>query len=292
MAAAWIDPVAFSLGPISVKWYGVAYIVGILWAWAWARRLLKSYDFSISPLQLEAFISWSIVGIIVGGRLGYCLLYHPLAFLANPIEILYVWEGGMAFHGGLIGVMLATYFFAKKHGVGLIQFYDLIVLCAPLGLLTGRIANFINAEHFGRPTTVSWGMYFPDGGGVLRHPSQLYEAFLEGILLFIVLNVLYVCWSLCRKVPGIIGGSFLVGYSLVRIVGEVFRQPEAHIDFLPLSITYGQCLSLIQLAAGIWWMHFCFVRGMVILTRSATLEKGSRAQATHNNTSHNPSNRT
>ena len=246
-----IDPVLISIGPLAIRWYSLAYIAGILIGWRYIVGLAKQKPGVIDNAAIDDLIVWLVFGIILGGRLGYVLFYKPGYYLANPIEALYVWQGGMSFHGGAIGVILALAIFSRKRGVALLPLADLVACAAPIGLFFGRIANFINGELFGRPADVAWAMVFPRGGPEPRHPSQLYESFLEGLLLFLILAVLW-RFTRLRDRPGALGGVFLLGYGAFRMFVEQFREPDAHLGFLVAGATMGQLLSLPLVAAGIW----------------------------------------
>lgn len=244
-----IDPVAFQIGPLLVRWYALAYLGGILLGWAYADRLVRKPALwpkgkaPCTPDQISDFVTWVTLGIILGGRLGYVLFYNPLHYLYHPAEILSVWQGGMSFHGGLIGVMLAILIFTRRNAVSIGGFADLVAMVAPIGLLLGRLANFINGELWGRVTTAPVGMIFPDGGPFPRHPSQLYEAGLEGLALLLLL---FVAGNYMRALtrPWLITGLFGIGYGAARIFVEFFREPDAHIGFLFGGITMGMLLSL------------------------------------------------
>jgi phosphatidylglycerol---prolipoprotein diacylglyceryl transferase len=244
-----IDPVAIELGPFAVRWYALAYIAGILLGWRYAIYLAARPPVFMSREAIDDFIVWVTLGIILGGRLGYVIFYKPVHYLANPLEALYVWQGGMSFHGGLIGVLAAIWLFAHQRRIPVLALGDLVASVVPIGLFFGRIANFINGELYGRPSDVSWAMVFPGGGPLPRHPSQLYEAFLEGIALFLVL-----AWFArqpgWRDRPGRIGGLFLAGYAVARIISEAFREPDAHLGFFLGGVTMGQLLSLPMLLVG------------------------------------------
>jgi phosphatidylglycerol:prolipoprotein diacylglycerol transferase len=203
----------------------------------------------LSARAIDDFLFWATIGIVLGGRIGYVLFYKPGYYLENPLEIVFLWRGGMSFHGGLLGVFTALLFFARSEKVPLTALSDIVAAAAPIGLFLGRLANFVNGELFGRPTDVPWGMVFPAGGPVVRHPSQLYEAGLEGIALFLALFVLVRLGAL--RASGRLTGAFLVGYALARLVSEMFREPDLHIGFLAGGITMGQVLSLPMLLAGI-----------------------------------------
>lgn len=248
-----IDPVLVEIGPFAIRWYALAYIAGIVLGWLLARRLVALPPAVASREQLDDYVTWATLGIILGGRLGYVLFYRPGHFLSHPAEILAVWQGGMSFHGGMLGVILATLLFCRWQGIDPLGFGDRIAPVVPIGLLFGRLANFINGELWGRVTDLPWGMVFPTGGPEPRHPSQLYQAGLEGLVLLALLLVL-VHRSAIRARRGFLTGAFLAGYAVARLVGELFRQPDAHLGFLFGGVTMGQLLSLPMLAAGLWLM--------------------------------------
>ncbi len=249
------DPVAISIGPIAIRWYALAYIGGIVLGWIYARSLVKKERLwggpaPITLVQLDDFILWVTIGIIVGGRTGYVLFYNPAYFVQHPAEILQLWNGGMSFHGGFLGCVAAVMVFARKNGISILSLGDITTAVAPIGILLGRIANFINSELWGRPadSSVPWAMVFPNGGPLPRHPSQLYEAGLEGILLFLVLAVMIRMGALKR--PGLILGSFIAIYGLARITGEFFREPDPQLGFLWGGLTMGMLLSVPMIIAG------------------------------------------
>jgi phosphatidylglycerol:prolipoprotein diacylglycerol transferase len=247
-----IDPIAIQIGPLAVRWYALAYIAGIVLGWRYAIHLAARPPVFLTREAVDDFIVWVTLGIILGGRLGYVLFYKPGHYLFHPHEALFLWQGGMSFHGGLIGVLVAVWLFARRRGVPVLAMGDLVATVAPIGLLFGRIANFINGELYGRVAPdVAWAMVFPGGGPWPRHPSQLYEAALEGLVLFAVM-----AWAAhradWRTRPGRVGGVFLAGYALARITAELFREPDAHLGFIVSGITMGQILSLPMLAAGIY----------------------------------------
>lgn len=244
-----IDPVLFALGPIVVRWYALAYIVGLLAGWRYMGWLAGHAPVVAGARDVDDFLVWATLGVVLGGRLGYVLFYQPAYYFQNPLAVLAVWQGGMSFHGGLLGVIAATWLFAGRRGIGALAFGDLVACTAPIGLFLGRLANFVNGELFGRATDVPWAMVFPRGGPEPRHPSQLYEAALEGVLLFAVLHLLWRQEAFRRR-PGLLGGVFLAGYALARALAELFREPDAYIGFLWGGITMGQLLSLPMLAAG------------------------------------------
>ena len=236
------DPVAFSLFAFEIRWYSLSYIFGILFGWFYCKRFLIK-DKTISSL-FDDLISYLIIGIILGGRLGYIIFYNLKYYSQNLIEIFFIWEGGMSFHGGLVGIIIATYFYSKKHKINKYVFLDLISVCAPIGLFFGRIANFINSELIGKATNANWGVIFPLIDNVPRHPSQLYESFLEGIILFIILNIIYF-----RKIvrTGIVSCAFLFFYGIFRYVSEIFREPDTHIGYLVGSFSMGMLLSSLMI---------------------------------------------
>jgi phosphatidylglycerol:prolipoprotein diacylglycerol transferase len=246
-----IEPEIFRIGPFALRWYAVAYIAGIVIGWRLALRVVDQSPRFMTRLAIDDFVAWATLGVILGGRLGYVIFYKPGYYLAHPLEILALWNGGMSFHGGMLGVIGATLAFAWKRGIPLLALGDVVALMAPIGLFFGRIANFINGELFGRATDVGWAMIFPtDPLRLPRHPSQLYEALLEGLVLFAVLA--WLAWFMqARRRPGMIGGAFLIGYALARIVCEFFREPDAHLGFLYAGATMGQLLCIPMLLAGI-----------------------------------------
>ena len=244
-----IDPVLFEIGPFAIRWYALSYIVGLLLAWRYCRALSKRPPNALDPEAFDDFLLWATLGVVLGGRLGYVIFYQPGFFLENPGRILAVWQGGMSFHGGLIGVLLAIGLFARQRGVHYFTVADIVGAATPIGLLLGRIANFINGELYGRASDLPWAMVFPTGGPAPRHPSQLYEAALEGLLLFALLYWLVRLGWLKRT--GAISGVFLIGYGLGRGVVEFFREPDAHLGFILGPFTMGQLLSLPLILAGI-----------------------------------------
>ncbi len=252
-----IDPVAVAIGPLAIRWYALAYVVGILLGWHWAVRLGRTPPL-VAKLAVDDFAMWATIGIVLGGRLGYVLFYKPLFFLYNPLEILQVWQGGMSFHGGFLGVMTAVVVFSRRRGIPLFVMGDLIACAAPIGLFFGRIANFVNGELWGRVTDVPWAMAFPTGGPELRHPSQLYQAGLEGVALFAAMSLVVALGG--RRRPGLLIGVFLLGYGVARVIGEFFRQPDAHLGFLFAGATMGQLLSVPMLLAGMWFVRRALIR--------------------------------
>jgi phosphatidylglycerol:prolipoprotein diacylglycerol transferase len=251
-----IDPVIVSFGPFAIRWYALSYVAGLFIGWWVMSRLAERPPAPgqapvLSKALIDDFLLWATLGVILGGRLGYVLFYNPAHFLAHPLDILKIWQGGMSFHGGLLGVVAAVILFARHRRVPVLAIGDLTCLVAPIGLFFGRIANFINGELYGRPADVPWAMVFPtDPTGQPRHPSQLYEAALEGLLLFLILAAL-TRYADARGRPGLITGAFLLGYGFFRSLAELFRQPDAHIGFLSGATTMGQWLSVPVAAAGV-----------------------------------------
>jgi phosphatidylglycerol:prolipoprotein diacylglycerol transferase len=226
-----IDPIALQIGPVAVRWYGLAYVAGLLLGWLYLKRLVSTPRLwrdekpPFSPELADDLFIWVAIGVIVGGRLGHVLLYEPGYYLSNPLQILYVWQGGMAFHGGMLGTILAMYLFARRQGVSALSVMDTVSAAVPIGLFFGRIANFINAEIVGSVTTVPWGIVFPGYGDQPRHPAMLYEAALEGAALFLILRYL-IYRQRALATPGLIGAAFLAGYGGFRIVCEFFKYDE------------------------------------------------------------------
>jgi len=245
-----IDPVALEIGPLALRWYGLAYIAGLVLGWQYCKALTaRTPDGALTRAAFDDFLLWATLAVLFGGRLGYVVFYQPGHFLAHPGQALMLWQGGMSFHGGLLGVVLAIVLFARKRGLRLLAFADVIACAAPIGLFFGRIANFINGELWGRPAPdVPWAMAFPTGGPVPRHPSQLYEALLEGVVLFAVLFVMQRRGGLAR--PGVATGTFVAGYGVARFIAEFFRAPDPFLGYLALGTTMGQLLSLPMILAG------------------------------------------
>ncbi|WP_376095225.1 prolipoprotein diacylglyceryl transferase [Roseomonas sp. CCTCC AB2023176] len=248
-----IDPVAVAIGPFQVRWYALAYIVGIVLAWQVARRLAPRPPVAATPVQVDDFVTWATLGVVLGGRLGYILFYRPDILWTAPWEALYLWQGGMSFHGGALGVIVAIFWFAWRNRIPPLPFADRITSVVPIGLGLGRLANFVNGELWGRPSDVPWAMVFPHAGPEPRHPSQLYQFMLEGVVLFVILQVL-IRNDAIRARPGFVSGAFLAGYGVARIVGEFFRQPDAHLGFLFAGATMGQLLSVPMVIVGAWLM--------------------------------------
>jgi phosphatidylglycerol---prolipoprotein diacylglyceryl transferase len=247
-----IDPVALQLGPLAIRWYSLAYIAGILLGyWYVAREHARRPIPGLSQKALDDIITWAVLGVVGGGRLGYVLFYKPDYYLQHPGQILHVWEGGMSFHGGLLGVIIAFILFSRRHGIRFFHMIDIIACATPIGLFFGRLANFINGELYGRVTDVPWGMLFPTGGDMPRHPSQLYEAGLEGIVLFALLYYM-LKYTRARNKPGMLGGTFIAGYACARIIVEYVREPDAFLGMFFGYVTMGQLLSLPMLAYGLY----------------------------------------
>ena len=272
------DPVIVQLGPFAIRWYALAYIAGLVLGWRLMRRLAERSPVVATPVQVDDFLTWATLGVVLGGRLGYVLFYQPGVYFSHPHLILAVWEGGMSFHGGMLGVAVAIMVFCRRNGIPLLGFADRIAVCAPIGLFLGRIANFINGELWGRPAPLWWpgAMVFPNAEPttqpsmqvydalrntvcagldpsrcVPRFPSELYEATLEGLVLLGVMLLLARSEAL-RARFGWLTGAFLIGYGIARITGECFREPDAFLGFLPFGTTMGQVLCIPMLIAGAW----------------------------------------
>jgi phosphatidylglycerol---prolipoprotein diacylglyceryl transferase len=253
------DPVIVQVGPLAIRWYALAYITSLVLGWRLVRRFARLAPPVGSDLQVDDFLTWATLGVVLGGRLGYVLFYQPQVYLAHPGMILAVWEGGMSFHGGMLGVAAAISIFCYRNAIPLLGFADRIAIVAPMGLGLGRVANFINGELWGRPAPdwLPWAMKFPRAPDcpsfpdmcVARHPSQLYEALMEGVVLFAVMFVLSRSERL-RARFGLLTGVFLCGYGIARIIGEYFREPDAFLGFLAFGATMGQILSLPMVLAG------------------------------------------
>jgi phosphatidylglycerol---prolipoprotein diacylglyceryl transferase len=243
-----IDPVAISLGPVKVHWYGLMYLVGFLGFWWLGKARARQTHGMVKPEQVGDMLFYAVLGVVLGGRVGYIIFYNFSQFLQDPLVIFRVWQGGMSFHGGLLGVMLAMWFYQRKHGWGFWRIMDFVAPMVPIGLGAGRIGNFINGELWGRVTDLPWGMVFPHGGPMPRHPSQLYEALLEGLVLFLIL------WFFSAKPrpAGAVSGLFLVGYGVFRFSVEFIREPDRHIGYLAFDwFTLGMLLTLPMILAGL-----------------------------------------
>ena len=248
------DPVLVHIGPFAIRWYALAYIAGILIGWIYARAIIRNERYWGGPAPMtvadyDDFIVWVTLGIILGGRIGYVLFYNPDYFAAHPLESFELWKGGMSFHGGFTGCVLAVILFAKSRGIPVFSLGDVTCAVGPIGLLLGRLANFVNGELWGRTTDVPWAMVFPSGGPLPRHPSQLYEATLEGLGLLLLLAICIRAGALRR--PGLIIGLFAVGYAIARAFCELFREPDAQLGFLWGGLTMGMLLSVPLLLFGI-----------------------------------------
>ncbi len=247
-----IDPIAFSIGPLSVRWYALAYIAGFLLGWRYCLYLVGlNKDVRPDKDDIDDYLPWAILGVILGGRFGYVLFYQSSLYMDNPLEILKLWHGGMSFHGGVVGVVLSLLIYAGVKKINVFRLADMASCAAPIGVFFGRITNFINGELFGRVTDVPWGIVFPRGGELPRHPSQLYESLLEGLVLFTILAILARRGSI-RKRPGILSGVFLFGYGFFRSVAELFRQPDDQLGFLWGGSSMGQLLSVPMMLAGLF----------------------------------------
>ncbi len=241
------DPVAFNFFALEIRWYSLSYIFGIILAWVYCKRFLIKDERELK--LFDDLISFLIIGVIVGGRLGYVIFYNPIYYLKNPIEILMLWNGGMSFHGGTLGVIFATYLFSKKNKNNSFVFLDLIAMSAPIGIFLGRIANFINSELYGRQTDFLLSVKFEKVDDLHRHPSQIYEAFFEGIVLFIFMNFFF--RKYLYKSPGVISSLFLVFYSIFRFLIEYTREPDSHLGFVFLNLTQGQIISILFFIIGL-----------------------------------------
>lgn len=264
-----IDPIAFSLGPFHIRWYALAYLAGFVLGWRYALRLAGLYGGRRPDrADIDDFLTWAVLGVILGGRLGYVLFYQPEYYLENPLEALKIWKGGMAFHGGAAGVILAIILFSWRRGFSIFRLGDIVCAAVPIGLFFGRLANFVNGELYGRPADVAWAMKFPGGGDALRHPSQLYEAGLEGLLLFLILFVLIRIRAV-RERPGIIAGAFLAGYGVFRSLVEFFREPDAQLGFILGEFSMGQILSLPMVIAGLVMIGYAVIKHKTSAAQSA-----------------------
>lgn len=242
-----IDPIAFSIGPIVIRWYALAYLAGFLLGWKYClSQVNEGEEKRPNRTDVDNFLTWAIIGVIIGGRFGYVMFYQPAYFMENPNEIYKIWRGGMSFHGGMLGVMVAMFGYASKHKFQIFKLSDIVCAAAPIGLFFGRLANFINAELYGRVTDRPWGVIFP-GQTEPRHPSQLYEAALEGLVLFIILYIL----SKKGSKSGVITGVFLIGYGVFRALVEFVREPDPQIGLIAGYFSMGQILCLPMMLAGL-----------------------------------------
>jgi len=248
-----IDPVIFQIyGPIALRWYNLAYIIGLMGGLFYCQHLVRTFPvLHLTKEQIDKFLSWAIFAIILGGRLGEIIFYPQEAFLKDGWQALRVWEGGMSFHGATLGLFFAFYLFSKKEKISIYKLGDCVTAAAPIGLFFGRIANFINDELYGRVTNVPWAVSFPSGGYLPRHPSQLYESFLEGFLLFLLLFVAIYRFDALKR-PGVISGLFSLGYGLSRFFVEFLREPDGLVRILNITLTTGQILSLPMILGGLY----------------------------------------
>lgn len=253
------DPVAIHLGPVAIRWYGLMYLVGFgVSFWLGRYRIARAKAGRVTHAILDDLLFFVVLGVVFGGRLGYVLFYKPAYYFSNPLEIIAVWHGGMSFHGGLLGVLLAVWWVARKHGLRWLELTDFVAPLIPLALAAGRLGNFINGELYGRVTDVPWGMLFqaPGAGPLPRHPSQLYEFSLEGVLLFVILWV----FSAKPRPLGAVSGAFLLGYGTFRFIAEFFREPDDFLGLLALGLSMGQWLSLPMIVLGIAMLVWAFNR--------------------------------
>jgi len=258
------DPVIVSIGPFAIRWYALAYIFGILLGWLYARAIIRNETLwggkaPMTVTDYDDFVVWVTLGIILGGRIGYVLFYNPAYFLTHPGEMLQLWNGGMSFHGGFAGCVIAVILFAWRRNIPLLSLGDITCAAGPIGLCLGRLANFINGELWGRPADVPWAMVFPNGGPLPRHPSQLYEAALEGLVLLLVLAFAVRAGAL--KWPGLIIGIFAIGYAVARSFCEMFREPDAQLGFLFGGLTMGMLLSVPLFLAGLGFAVYALKQG-------------------------------
>ena len=255
MLAPDIDPIAIALGPIKVHWYGLMYVLGLLALWFFAARRARQPGSGWTPEQVSDFVFYGALGVILGGRIGYMLFYNLSHYIEHPLNVLKVWQGGMSFHGGLLGVLLAMLYFARKTGKTFFTVADFIAPWVPIGLGLGRLGNFINQELWGRTTDVPWGMVFREGGPLPRHPSQLYQAALEGVAMFVIL------WLFARKPrpTASVSGLFLICYGVFRVITEFVREPDAQLGYLAFGwLTMGQVLSVPMILFGVGLMVWAY----------------------------------
>ncbi len=247
------DPVAIEIGPVAIRWYSLGYITGLAFVWWYVRKLATRPQAAMTAQHIDDFITWAMLAIIIGGRLGYVLFYRPDYYAENPGDIIRIWDGGMAFHGGLLGVILTVIWYVRKNKLDLMRVADVLALVSPFGIGLVRITNFVNGELWGRATDVPWAMIFPkDIAGLPRHPSQLYEALGEGLILFVILQFLYHKTRLAKDAPGVIAGVFFAGYALARFLIEFVREPDAPIL---LSLTRGQLLTVPMFLFAAWLIN-------------------------------------
>ena len=245
------DPVAFEIFSLEIRWYSLSYIFGLVFGWYFAKnKLIKD---STQKEYFDDYITYLIISIILGGRLGYVIIYDPIYFISNPVEIIKIWQGGMSFHGALIGIIIGTYFFCKNKNQNIFSYLDVVAVCSPIGIFLGRISNFINSELYGIETNVPWSVKFIKIDDLNRHPSQIYEAIFEGVVLFIILSMLF---GRLRNTPGIISGYFLILYSFFRFVIEFFREPDQQLGYLFFNLSMGQIISCIALTCGLIIIYY------------------------------------
>ena len=249
-----INPIAIDIGIIKIRWYAISYICGILLSWFLILKIIKIKKVKVSDKSISDLISNCMIGIIVGGRLGYVIFYNPEYYISNLLEILKIWNGGMSFHGGFLGVVIAVIYTSNTYKIPVMVFSDLISIVSPIGIFFGRIANFINGELYGKITNHKYGIIFPKGGSLPRHPSQLYEAFFEGLLLFIILWLLTKTSNILEK-KGLITGCFIFLYGVFRFFVEIFREPDLHIGYLYFDLSMGQLLSLPMILIGLYLIN-------------------------------------
>lgn len=252
-----ISPIMFSIGPLAIRWYSMAYLVGIVAGWMLVNRNVRINKLGLEKTQIEDLMFYITLGIILGGRLGYAIFYGGAEMWLKPWRLLEIWKGGMSFHGGVVGVIAAVWLFSRKIKYSFLAMTDLAVLYAPIGIFLGRLANFVNDELWGRVTTVPWAVRFPAGGYLPRHPSQLYDGLLEGVLMFVVLNLL---WQLpkIRRIHGVVSALFIILYGCFRIILEQFREPDAQLGFFFGGVTMGQMLSIPLMVGGLAVLVWCF----------------------------------
>ena len=245
------DPVAFEIFSLEIRWYSLSYIFGLVFGWYFAKnKLIKD---NAQREYFDDYITYLIISIILGGRLGYVIIYDPIYFISNPVEIIKIWQGGMSFHGALIGIIIGTHLFCKNKNQNIFSYLDVVAVCSPIGIFLGRISNFINSELYGIETNVPWSVKFIKIDDLNRHPSQIYEAIFEGVLLFIILRMLF---NRLRNTPGIISGYFLILYSFFRFVIEFFREPDQQLGYLFFNLSMGQIISCLALTSGLIIIYY------------------------------------
>lgn len=245
-----INPVAVSIGPIALRWYALAYLAGFVGGWQWCMAMARKASSVVRPEHYDEFLTWAVLGVILGGRLFYVLFYNADEYLAHPMEALQIWHGGMSFHGGMMGVIAAAWLFTRSRKISFLAFTDLLACVTPIGLGLGRLANFVNGELFGRASDAPWAVVFPRGGDLPRHPSQIYEALAEGLLLLLILFFLSRS-DRVRAQTGLLSGCFLTLYGIFRFVIEFFREPDAQLGFLFAGATMGQLLCVPMIVVGL-----------------------------------------